>query len=232
MRNFFVRFWCITLFSFVLVGCGTVPAMDLSKSDGCCKSLSSISYRQITFNEAFTMTLRSAEPMVKLNEQVVSVIPLMLPVDSSERIIIFRSYINGFWMPTATVMQPEFHFLNENKEFLISIKEMPLYQLWREPVEPKRILTDGYFGAINIPKNSVYLLIASNYAANPLSYYRGAGAGADSYLREISRQSELIPLQKFIDGTALMPKFDSKLWHEYRMKSSMEGDLTIKIVAK
>jgi hypothetical protein len=233
MQFFVTNRLCLSfLFLLGFAGCSSVSVVDWSKSDRCCKSPTSISYWQVNFNESVSITLGNANSIIRLNERVVSVIPLALPADSADKAIIFRSYINGLWMPVATVLQPEFHFLNESKELLTSVKDIPLYQLWREPLEAKRILKDGYFGAINIPKNAAYLLVTSNLSANPLPYYRGAGASADIYLRAISRESNFSPLQHFIDGTASMPKFDNRFWNEFFMKPSLEGDLTIKVVAK
>lgn len=215
-----------------LAGCSSVPATETVAlaSVECCQTVSDIVFRTIQVEELVDVALSNDNPKVRLENQVASVQALALPSGPRQGLIVFRSFFNGLWMPTATVVQPSFYFFDEQKVVLKAAHGVPLYQLRQAPIGSRGPVSGGgYFGAVAIPIGAKFVLIAPNLLAEPVPWYQGPGAAADEYIRSLTRQNDLLPLRSFVDGTAPKARF-GRGFNEFLLKPSSRGHILLRVL--
>lgn len=110
-----------------LIGCSSVPSKEASNPD-CCNSIHEFSFAPLTTGTEIRLEVNANSPRYKFSDSTTHFVAVGLPGKEENRLLRIKTYVNGIWMPSATVLIPQLMLLNSERKPIRTITDLKLIQ--------------------------------------------------------------------------------------------------------
>lgn len=117
----------LIVFISTLIGCSSVPSREASKPD-CCNSIHDFPIVPITPGTEIRLEVSANSPRYKFSDSTTHFVAIGLPSKEENRLLRIKTYVNGIWMPSATVLIPQLMLFDSERKPIRTITDLKLIQ--------------------------------------------------------------------------------------------------------
>lgn len=219
--------------SAVLTGCATPPSLPLVNTDssvkGCCSVLSEAAYIKYAGNSIVRLGIAAESQSFVFPGGTSQFAGLELAGSGAYGLLETTVAVEGFFLPTATILIPSFMFLDSSFREISTVE--PVFFQNTGKHEDSRYST--YYGACFIPPASRYIVVFSDprmLQSARVRYLKGGGLGADMQLNRV--REEFKGIDKRLYASRSVRSFDpDRGYAVHDLRRQLLGEVRISLTS-